>query len=409
MKALSISFNNIRCFAATIATMLTGAMAIAQEAAPALPAAPVEAPGTHFGIPDSTLLWVLAGMAVVMTIVIVLINDSIKNLAKTSSLWTGKNLGNKGFIIVFMFLSGQAMAADSAAPAAAAVAPFVVSDATIWGLIGANLFMILFAWYQINILRNMTRHLRGEVEVVPAYVERESWVAVAWRKVNGLRKQEQEADIMMDHDYDGIKELDNVLPPWWKYGFYLCIAWSAVYLIHYHVTKTGTLQIAEYENDVKRANAEVAAYLASKSLNVDENTVELVMDEARLKNGKSVFDKNCVQCHSANGEGGVGPCFNDNFWIHGGSISEIFKTIKYGVPQKGMVPWEATLTEVEIQNVATYIVSLEGKATCIKEPQGTPYDRNAAAAEEAAKAAAEAVPADSTVVAEQAPETAKKP
>jgi len=379
MKANRIPFTIFSRVCALTALGLSTLAAVAQEAAPA---PTPSAPGTHFGIPDATLVWVLAGMAVVMTIVIVLINDSIKNLAKTSSLWKGKNLGQTGLMIAILLFSQGVMAADQVIKDAV----FTLSDSTVWGLIAANIFMILYAWYQISILRNMTRHLRGDVEVVPALVETESWISVAWRKINGLRKQEHEADLMMDHDYDGIKELDNVLPPWWKYGFYLCIVWSAVYLVHYHVTKTGTLQIAEYEADVKKANEEVAAYLTSRALNVDENSVQLLMDEGRLKNGKSIFDKYCVQCHSANGEGGVGPCFNDNYWIHGGTINDIFKTIKYGVPQKGMVPWEAQLTAIEIQNVATYIVSLEGKATCTKEPQGTPFDRKASmAAEEVAK------------------------
>jgi cytochrome c oxidase cbb3-type subunit III len=378
-----MNIRNITLGALALLTNAFGTMAQAEAQTPTPEAA-------YFGIPDKYLIWILAMMAVFLTIVVVLINDSIKNLARTHDLWKNRSMGKVGMIIMLLSYGSTAGAADGTTASA--------DNNVFWMLICANAFLIVYAFYQMSVLRKLTKFLRGEEEAAaPAYVETESWISVAWRKINGLRKQEQEADIMMDHEYDGIKELDNVLPPWWKYGFYVCIVWSAIYLVHFHITKTGALQIEEYETSVKKANEEVAAYLASRALNVDEYTVELVLDDSRLKAGRKVYMDYCRQCHGDNGEGGVGPCFTDNYWIHGGTINDLFKTIKYGVPQKGMVPWESQLTAIEIQNVATYIITLEGKGDCSKEPQGVPYDRAASgAASEGDQDAASEAPANGT-------------
>jgi cytochrome c oxidase cbb3-type subunit 3 len=137
------------------------------------------------------------------------------------------------------------------------------------------------------------------------------------------------------------------------------------------------LQIAEYDKSVVQAEAEVAAYLDKMALNVDENSIVFEDNPEFLASGKGIYDNLCVQCHGPGGEGGVGPNFADSYWIHGGSINDIFKTIKYGVPQKGMISWQTQLSPTEMRDVASYIYKFEGTSPPNqKDPQGDLYDRS---------------------------------
>lgn len=172
---------------------------------------------------------------------------------------------------------------------------------------------------------------------------------------------EQEQDILLDHDYDGIKELDNALPPWWKYGFYFTILVAVIYLLNFHVFKSGKLQGQEYETEMSEAKVRMEEYLKKAGENVDENTATL-MDAAGIAEGKKLFtlDNKCSQCHGQNGEGNIGPNFTDNYWLHGGDVKSIFKTIKYGVQGKAMQAWGNQLSPKQIQQIASYIYSLAG-------------------------------------------------
>ncbi len=202
-----------------------------------------------------------------------------------------------------------------------------------------------------------------------------SWIKTTWANLDKkfLTKAapiEYEADIMLDHDYDGIKELDNALPPWWKYGFYITIFVAIFYILKFEVWHTGMNPTEEYNTEMAEAKAETDAYLASMKENVDEKTV-VMLDASGIASGKTLYSKTCVACHSPNGAGGVGPNLTDNYAIHGASIQDIFKTIKYGWPDKGMQAWQSNFSPVEMQQLASYVKSLvntnvaDGKA-----PQG---------------------------------------
>lgn len=192
-----------------------------------------------------------------------------------------------------------------------------------------------------------------------------------WQKVLSLKPLSEEKDMMIDHDYDGIQELDNPTPGWFMYLFYATIAFAFVYILNFHVFNLGKLQDEEYAIEVKEAETAKAAFLAQSANNVDENTVALSTDAGVIAEGKAIYTKNCVACHGANGEGTVGPNLTDDYWLHGGKINNVFKTIKYGVPEKGMVSWEKQLTPKQISDVANYIKSLAGtNPPNGKEPQG---------------------------------------
>lgn len=176
---------------------------------------------------------------------------------------------------------------------------------------------------------------------------------------------EDEATILMDHDFDGIRELDNNLPPWWVWGFVASIIFAIFYLTHYHVTKTGDLQIAEYDKSVAEAQVKVDEYMSAMAMDVDENNVTILTESADINSGKALFTTNCIICHKEKGEGLIGPNLTDKYWLTGnGSINDVFKTIKYGTTN-GMPEHESKLNPVELQQVASYVLQLEfteGKA-----------------------------------------------
>ncbi len=201
-----------------------------------------------------------------------------------------------------------------------------------------------------------------------------------WDKINSFRPAEQESKIDLGHDYDGIRELDNKLPGWWLYGFYLTIIVGVIYLYRYHIAETAPLSKQEFENAWKKGEEQKAAFLSKSANNVDENTVVLLKDEAALKAGKTNFELMCAACHGKEGQGGVGPNLTDDYWIHSGSVKEIFKTIKYGWPEKGMKSWKDDYSPVQIAQLTSYVKSLHGtNPPNPKEKQGELYQENAAA------------------------------
>ncbi|MGF1926065.1 MAG: cbb3-type cytochrome c oxidase N-terminal domain-containing protein [Bacteroidia bacterium] len=193
-----------------------------------------------------------------------------------------------------------------------------------------------------------------------------------WTKLLSLKPLEKEEEMIIPHAYDGIHELNNPVPAWFNVLFYGTIIFGAGYLYYYHVGEYGPKQDQEYENEMVKAASDKRAFLAKSGEKFDENTVKL--DQSLLANGKTVFMTNCAPCHGESGQGTVGPNLTDEFWIHGGSINAIFKTIKYGVPEKGMVSWEKNLSAKNIAELSNYILSLKGtKPANAKAPQGVEY------------------------------------
>ncbi len=202
---------------------------------------------------------------------------------------------------------------------------------------------------------------------VPSTDQKLTW----WQKVLSLRPLEEEKQLLIMHDYDEIQELDNPIPAWFNWLFYGSIVFAIVYMLHYHVFKTGPLQDEEYAIEMKQAEQEKQVFLAKSGNIIDENSVKLSTDAGVLESGKAVYVQNCVACHGQGGEGIVGPNLTDEFWIHGGTVNDIFKVIKYGVPEKGMISWEKQLTPQQISDVSNYIESLKGtNPPNPKAPQG---------------------------------------
>ncbi len=250
-----------------------------------------------------------------------------------------------------------------------------LSSVSFWTLSTVLALELLIIFVMLYFIRNLWRILNPVPVKEVAKSKTNNWFKTTWASLDKqfLTKaapMEKEADIMLDHDYDGIKELDNALPPWWKYGFYITIFVAIFYILKFEVWHTGMNPTEEYNSEMADAKAETDAYLASMKENVDEKTV-VMLDAAGIAAGKILYAKTCVACHSPNGGGGVGPNLTDNYAIHGASIQSIFKTIKYGWPDKGMQAWQSNFSPVELQQLASYVKSLintnvaDGKA-----PQG---------------------------------------
>ena len=191
-----------------------------------------------------------------------------------------------------------------------------------------------------------------------------------FEKMNATVPIERENDLDLAHDYDGIRELDNNIPPWWLYGFYASMIFAVFYLWRYHVAHSAPLQIEELNQQIAEANAQQESRLKSSTDNVDENTVKM-LDAKGITAGADLYSKNCVACHGDKGQGLVGPNLTDDYWLHGGSMKDIFKTIKYGWPDKGMQSWKGNFSPSQMQEIASYVKSLKGtNPTGAKEKQG---------------------------------------
>lgn len=234
-----------------------------------------------------------------------------------------------------------------------------------------NLIWALIDMQKINLLQEYGPEVLEKAQLTRS---KSLWSVIS-DKLWNLVPKEKEQDIDLGHDYDGIRELDNSLPPWWLWLFYISIFWSAVYLWYYHVSDRGPSQEQEYIQEMASAEDAKALYLASQANSVDEKSVTVLSDEVALAEGKEIYVANCLVCHGANGEGGVGPNFADKYWIHGGSVNDIFSTIKYGVPEKGMISWKAQLRPAAMQKVASYILTFQGtNPENQKAPEGELYE-----------------------------------
>lgn len=199
------------------------------------------------------------------------------------------------------------------------------------------------------------------IEVTPSKaVKKDSFFKVLYDKAWSLVPIDREADIDMGHDYDGIRELDNRLPPWWVWTFYITIIIGIGYLYVYHGSEIGLSQHEEYIAEMQRGEEAKEAYAARQKNSIDEKNLVEVTDPKELEKAYGIYIANCAACHGPEGQGGVGQNLTDKYWVHGGSLSDVYQTIKNGVPEKGMIAWKSQLQPSTILKLASYIRTLQG-------------------------------------------------
>ncbi len=355
--------------AAVLSALLTVAFATtAQEAAASPSGDTVNWLEILLVISAVVLLFVIWGMGQVLLI----LGRQLNNKRRSQEV-------PKMLMVLFgLFAFGGASAQD-ATPAAAASNYGGIGEIEFWAfstVIAIEVVVILFLAFMS---RRMYRELTGEADAALAKahapVAAESDLATWWKRMDEKWMTravpvEQEADVLLDHDYDGIKELDNALPPWWKYGFYFTIVVAFLYVFNYHVLGTGLNPEQEYAVEMERGKQIEEAYKARTKNLVDENNV-VIADAAGIAEGAKIYKQSCIACHGQNGEGGIGPNLTDDYWIHGGGMNEIYKTIKIGYPDKGMQSWESMMNPVQIKDLASYVKSIKGtKPANAKAPQG---------------------------------------
>jgi len=249
------------------------------------------------------------------------------------------------------------------------------SQLTLLLIIGIVLLLIVIIMgvmlYLLSFLMSVIRQDNPALAAQPSW-----WENFKEKFVTGKMKPiEQEADIQLDHSYDGIVELDNFMPPWLKYVFYLSIAFAVVYFVNYSVLGIGKTQMEEYEEELEIAAMEEEDRGASMLAAIDENSVQFDATESSIEAGGELYAGNCAACHAMDGGGGVGPNLTDEYWIHGGDIKDIFSVVKYGVVEKGMIPWQDQLSPEQMQQVSSYILTLQGTTPANpKEPQGEKFE-----------------------------------
>jgi cytochrome c oxidase cbb3-type subunit 3 len=244
----------------------------------------------------------------------------------------------------------------------------LVENMDLYGLLTINIILLFVVIYLRTLFNQMVAMTKKEAELAAE----QPVVAETFTKINAILTDavpiEEEYKILLDHEYDGIQELDNNLPPWWVWGFVACIIFAFVYLINYHVLGTSNLQIKAYEKEMKQAQKDIDAYLSKMAMNVDETNATLMTEKSDLAAGKTIFDNNCTICHKSKGEGDVGPNLTDKTWVYGYDVKDIFYSVKKGRPA-GMPEHASKLNPIQIQQVSSYVLSLP--ETKGKEAQGT--------------------------------------
>lgn len=311
------------------------------------------------------LFYFLIALLIIQVAAIFLLGGSLKSIVKIELLKNNRTSDFIKLIVTFAGITGL-IALSNNSMALEFVNAGVSEEKRPWLLVEDSDIYFMLA---INLLAlGVLLYLRGAFMEMLRAVRPDSIIHRANRRKRKVQKVltaavpiEEEQTILMHHEYDGIRELDNDLPPWWLYGFYLTILFAIVYMFNYHILKTSPLQIEEYKIEVAQGDKEVASYMKKMAMNVDENTVTLLTDAKDINAGKAIFGANCVSCHLENGSGEIGPNLTDKNWIYGFDIKTVFSTVKNGT-SKGMPEHNSKLNPVQIQQVASYVLQLKEAA-----------------------------------------------
>jgi len=314
-----------------------------------------------------TLFYWLLALTVVLLITIIIISASTSTLLK-SDFFKKKliEMQSKNSTLVVVIIGIAAWIVNSNVGMAFTFnGPGVAEEGQPWLLIeNVDLYMVLtIDLILLGVVLYLKRMFKQFVQMIQPPKEVVIKEPVT-SKINQLLTNavpiEEEHTILMNHEYDGIQELDNNLPTWWVWGFYATIVFAIIYIFNYHILGTSDLQLAEYNKEMISKQKEVDAYLSKMAMNVDENTAVLLTETKDLAAGKTLFEANCIACHLSDGSGSIGPNLTDKQWIYGYDVKDLFKTIKLGT-SNGMPEHNSKLNPVQIQQVASFVLSMPEK------------------------------------------------
>lgn len=293
----------------------------------------------------------LASIMVIFTAV--LVGFVISLAGSTRNILEYKRSKLKDGLKMILVLAGLFVAPNLfAAEAAAAPSQYLISfsDTAFWTFLTLDIILVMIILYLTGVVRGVLSEYK-----VPSKMN----VFARWNKtMTDAVPIESESSILLDHDYDGIKELDNNLPPWWKYGFYITIVWGVIYLFYYNVFNVGMLQEQEFLAEMEDGERAVAEYKKAHPVLITADNVTLLEDDASISKGQQVYTQYCQTCHMEKGRGGAGPNLTDNSWIYGNDIKTVFTTVSEGT-KNGMAKWSDIISAEDIQAVASYVLHFD--------------------------------------------------
>ena len=356
-----------------------------------------EAPAAPVTDGYTVLRYVLIGVAVIFAIIIAILGAGLRS---ASEIYLQKRRKEKlaaktGAIISALLLATvQSFAQTTDATAAVAIPePKFSLPTDVWVYLAAILLMFAVIMWQVRTLYSL---LEVKSQREAARIRKGVKLKTFFQRINNTVAVEEEDTLDMNHNYDGIRELDNKVPGWWSLAFYATILFGVVYLYRMFISSTLPTQEQELQREHELAAIQKIEYLKTSANNIDENTA-VMSDAAGIADAAGLFAANCVACHGDKGQGGIGPNLTDNYWIHKGSLKDVFTVIKYGVPEKGMIAWKDNFSPKQIQDLASFIENLKGtNPPGGKEPQGDLYTEEGAAAPAAADSTVAPAVADST-------------
>jgi cytochrome c oxidase cbb3-type subunit 3 len=339
----------------TIATVLFAQNMMAQDAQAVVPATPAS---TYYALRYSLL-----ATAILLMIIVIALTYVLNNLAtiylqdwKRDKKNTTKSIVGIGALLSLMSQVAQAQDATAVTPSLTFGIDLANMPVDIYMLMFAVLVEMIMVY---GLVKSIFRLLRQVEEEIPSTDEPMVPEKTFFQTINQTVAIEEEHTLDLQHDYDGIRELDNKVPSWWMMSFYASILFGVIYMIRMYGTQTLPTQLEELAEANKVAAIQKEAYLKLAANNVDENSVK-ISDAAGIAAGKDLFKTNCVACHGSGGEGTVGPNLTDDYWLHQGGLKDIFYTIKYGWAEKGMKSWKEDFSPIQMADIASYVSTLRG-------------------------------------------------
>lgn len=320
---------------------------------------------------------------IILILIVLLLLWVISILAKTSQVASlsfiekykkkAADVSKIATVITLFFLSQSLFAQTVAAVAAEPMASGIFIPMDIYIIFFVIFIEILIVLYLQNSLKSFFAVKAKEVLTAGVVVPAKKKISL-FVKLNQTVPIEDEDSLDMAHNYDGIRELDNKVPQWWMIGFYSMILFSIVYCYRFFISEGIPSQYTELAIENREADIKKALALKNETNNVDENNVAM-LDVSGIKAGGEIYAKNCVACHGDKGQGNtIGPNLTDDHWMHKGSVKDVFYSVKYGWPEKGMKSWKEDFSPVQMAQVSSYVLSLKGSNPAgAKEAQGELY------------------------------------